>query len=154
MDKSITVVPAEQPMLHAIAAIEQACFSHPWSLAALEGELERPDACILCAQCGGEVVAYGSMRMVLGEGSIGNLACLEAFRGRGIGGRLLDALIACGRQAGLERILLEVRPSNAPAIALYHSRGFATLGRRKGFYRDPPEDALMLELILRAPGES
>ncbi len=153
MDEAIVVVPAEQDLLSAIAAIEEACFSHPWSLSALEGELERPDACILCARCGGKVVAYGSMRMVLGEGSIGNLTCLEAFRGRGIGGRLLDALIACGRKAGLERILLEVRPSNAPAIALYHSRGFVTLGRRKGFYRDPPEDALMLELVLRAPGE-
>ena len=49
---------------------------------------------------------------------------------------------------------MEVRPSNTPAIALYHSRGFVTLGRRKGFYRDPPEDALMLELILRAPSKS
>ena len=154
MNKDIAIVPAEKPMLHAMAAIEQACFSHPWSLAALEGELERSDACILCALCGGEVVAYGSMRMVLGEGSIGNLACLDAFRGRGIGGRLLDALIACARQAGLERILLEVRPSNAPALALYRSRGFVTLGRRKGFYRDPPEDAFMLELALCAPGES
>lgn len=154
MDDAIFIVPAEQGLLHDIAVIEESCFSHPWSLAALEGELERPDACILCARCGGKIVAYGSMRMVLGEGSIGNLACLESFRGRGIGGRLLDALIACGRQAGLERILLEVRPSNAPALALYHSRGFVTLGRRNGFYRDPPEDALILELSLRAPDES
>lgn len=148
MDNTFVVVAAEKEMLPAIAAIEEVCFSHPWSLAALEGELAQSDARMVCALYGEKVAAYGSMRMVLGEASIGNIACLPDFRGQGAGGRVLDALIACAKEAGMERLLLEVRPSNTAAIALYRGRGFAELGRRKGFYRDPTEDALMMELTL------
>lgn len=148
MDNSFVVVSAQQEMLPAIVAIEEACFFHPWSLAALEGELAQSDARIVCALYGEKVAAYGSMRMVLEEASIGNIACLPDFRGQGAGGLVLDALIARAKESGLERMLLEVRPSNTAAIALYRGRGFVELGYRKGFYRDPTEDALMMELTL------
>ena len=148
MDNAFVVVPAKEEMLPAIAAVEEVCFSHPWSLAALREELARSDARIFCVLHRNTLAAYGSMRMVLDEASIGNIACLPDFRGRGAGGLVLDALIFCAKEAGQERMLLEVRPSNEAAIALYRGRGFAELGRRKGFYRDPTEDALMMELTL------
>lgn len=147
MDNIFVVIRAGKEMLPDIAAIEEVCFSHPWSPVALEGELVRSDARIFCALERDTVAAYGSMRMVLDEASIGNIACLPDFRGRGAGGQVLDALIACAKEAGMKRMLLEVRPSNTAAIVLYRSRGFVELGRRKGFYRDPTEDALMMEKI-------
>lgn len=148
MISEIEVVCAEDWMAPRLAAIEAACFSHPWSLSALEDEFACPDAWIVCALLNEEIVAYGSMRVVLDEGSIGNIACLPQFRGFGAGGKILDTLIDRAKGNGLSRIFLEVRPSNAPAVGLYRSRGFQELGRRKGFYRDPAEDALLMSLII------
>ncbi len=141
-----TLLSAGLEHLDGLLAIEEACFAHPWSRAALEGELAREDACILCVQEGQTVAAYGSMRILFEEAEIGNIACLPSFRGQGLGGRVLDGLIARAKESGCERMLLEVRPSNEVAIGLYRSRGFEDLGRRKNFYRDPTEDALMMAL--------
>jgi ribosomal-protein-alanine acetyltransferase len=73
-----------------------------------------------------------------------NIAVLPAFRRQGVGRTLLSALLAEARAQQAERILLEVRASNQPAIRLYSSRGFELLARRGGYYRNPDEDALIL----------
>ena len=69
---------------------------------------------------------------------------LPEFRRRGVGRGLLSALVAQARCLGAERILLEVRDSNQTAIRFYGSEGFQLLGRRRGYYRNPDEDALIL----------
>ena len=148
MSSVIEIVPAGAWAIAQIGEIEKACFSHPWSIAALEQELACPDAWMLCALFDGEVAAYGSMRAALDEGSIGNIACLPRFRGRGAGGKILDGLVQAAQTNGLSSIFLEVRPSNTPAIRLYQSRGFVEVGRRRGFYRDPVEDAITMALAL------
>ena len=78
------------------------------------------------------------------EWELENMAVLPAFRRLGAGSALLTTLMAEARSAGAERILLEVRPSNRPAIHLYEQGGFALLARRPGYYRDPVEDALVM----------
>ena len=78
------------------------------------------------------------------EWELENIAVLPEFHRQGVGRALLSALLAEARALEAERILLEVRASNQPAIRLYNSKGFQLLARRAGYYRNPDEDALIL----------
>ena len=102
-----------------VAQLEQACFSDPWSLQAVTGELTNPLALWLVAMEGERVIGYIGSQSVLGEADMMNLAVDETFRGQGVGVKLVEALIDRLRQNGVYRLTLEVRVSNAPAIALY-----------------------------------
>jgi ribosomal-protein-alanine N-acetyltransferase len=73
-----------------------------------------------------------------------NMAVREEFRRRGVGAALIANLLKAGREAGAERVLLEVRASNLAAIAAYRRAGFELLARRPGYYSNPPEDALIM----------
>src|SRR5207253_2646093 len=89
------------------------------------------------------------------EGEIANLAVDPPARGRGLGAALLDAALAEASGRGVTAVYLEVRESNATARRLYASRGFVEVGRRRGYYRKPPEDAIVLRCAVRiaAPQE-
>ena len=137
----IKILPMAPEHLAQVAQIERDCFSEPWSLGAFETELQNPAAVYFVALADGMVAGFGGMQTVLDEGAVTNVAVSEAFRGRGIGGRLVDALTRYARENGIATISLEVRAGNQPAIALYRSRGFIPVGRRKNFYRKPTEDA-------------
>jgi ribosomal-protein-alanine N-acetyltransferase len=78
------------------------------------------------------------------EGEIADLAVAPSARRRGVGGALLDRVVRDAAASGVGALYLEVRESNAGAIALYRSRGFGAVGRRRGYYRHPSEDALVL----------
>jgi len=82
-----------------------------------------------------------------------NLAVVPEQRGQGLGARLLDAGLAAIQARGGSEVFLEVRASNAVAQSLYAGRGFRTEGRRRGYYRRPDEDALVLRLVM-APARS
>ena len=82
------------------------------------------------------------------EADILNLVVAPERRGQGIGRALLQAALTRAAQDGARRIWLEVRESNAAAVHLYETSGFRQTGRRARYYRDPPEDALVLETIL------
>jgi ribosomal-protein-alanine N-acetyltransferase len=92
----------------------------------------------------GDIVGYCGMYTTPGEGEIVNVAVHPAFRRRGIARRLLKRLLEEGRDAQVERFILEVRRSNENAVALYEGLGFQTLGIRPGFYEHPREDALIM----------
>ena len=127
-----------------VAALEQICFARSWSLAAFESELRNPLAVYFVALAGGEVVGYAGMHNILGEGHITNIAVSAAKRRSGIARALLGALIDFARLHGLTLLTLEVRASNAAAIALYEGAGFAAVGRRKAYYDNPREDAIIM----------
>jgi len=91
---------------------------------------------------------YVIARAVAGEAEILNLAVAPEVRGRGLGGRLLDAMLDLLRRAKVREVFLEVRRGNAPAQALYASRGFEVVGQRANYYRHPVEDAIVLRLAL------
>lgn len=133
--------------LGGVAEIERECFSEPWSERALE-LLLTPDATGIVCECDGTVAAYGGMLWAPFEGQITNVAVRKAYRKRGYGGEVLKALIAAARERDCEQIALEVRESNAAAIALYEKHGFAVAGRRKRFYKAPVEDGLVMILTL------
>lgn len=136
---SIAIVPMRACHLAAVAALEAQCFAEPWSENALREELNNPCARFLVAVDADTVVGYLGCHHIAGEGFIANVAVSPAFRRRGIARALVSAALSDG--VSLSRISLEVRVSNASAIALYRSLGFVCEGLRPSFYRYPTEDA-------------
>ena len=132
--------------LAAIAAIEQASFSDPWSVSEFASILRLGHTIFLVAVAGvsDAIVGYVVALAVVDEAEILNIAVDPSQRGKGLGGKLLDAALAEAETRGATSIFLEVRVSNAAARALYGSRAFAELSRRKNYYRSPVEDALVL----------
>ena len=91
----------------------------------------------------GTVLGYGLVRAVLDEGCLEKIAVDPAWRRQGVAAELLAAFLRFGR-AHLAFLTLEVRASNTPAVALYQKLGFQEVGRRRNYYREPTEDALLL----------
>lgn len=143
MTPKLTVRKAEKEDLKSIAALEKECFAHPWQLCDL---LDSYLGCVsfLVADQGGEIVGYLGVQISFDEGFITNVAVTPSRRKKGVGRALMAGLLAFGARNHLKTLSLEVRPSNAAAIALYESVGFSAAGRRKNFYTDPREDALIL----------
>ena len=140
----VRVIPMTKDHIPALAAIEAASFAVPWSAAALEEELQNPHAAFQVAVDDEErVLGYAGFYCVADEGQIANVAVAPAARRRGVARELLAALDRLAGERGLYRVTLEVRASNAPAIALYESAGYIRDGIRPGFYRKPTEDAVL-----------
>lgn len=127
-----------------IAALEKLCFSDPWSEASVASELENSLSLWLVWEEQGEVLGYIGSQAVLPEADVMNLAVAPKGRRRGIAKALLTELTGLLHKAGVEMLFLEVRASNAPAIALYEGFGFISVGRRPKYYVNPTEDALIL----------
>jgi len=102
----------------------------------------------LASAAAGGVVGFLVARRMADEMEVLNLAVGAAFRRRGVASRLLEAALQRGRASGAKRVFLEVRGSNAGAIAFYMRLGFARAGLRPQYYSDPPEDALVLSRSL------
>jgi [ribosomal protein S18]-alanine N-acetyltransferase len=134
--------------LPAVLAIEAESFTMPWSEATYEGLLRRSDADLFLAEGEGEVLGYAALWAVLDQGELGNLAVAPARRGRGVGTRLLRTVFQYARERGVRELYLEVRVSNTAAQRLYARHGFEVVGRRRGYYAEPPEDALVLRRLL------
>lgn len=133
------------------AALERECFAQSWSERMMEDELNNPLAHYFVIMDGLEIRGCGGYLSVCGEGELTRLAVAEKYRGNGLGRRLLRAILESARSLGLDKMTLEVRESNAPALALYQSEGFKVLSKRPGYYRSPAEDALILGLDIKAP---
>lgn len=124
--------------------IEELCFNPPWSEQSIRSELVNPLSLWLVAVDNGAVVGYVGSQTVLGESDMMNLAVHPDYRRSGVGRRLVEELIMHLKEQGSYALLLEVRVSNEPAIALYDQLGFACVGRRPNYYSKPKEDALIL----------
>ena len=127
-----------------VAELEKNCFSQPWSEKSVAGELENPLSLWLVAMDGDRLAGYVGSQTVMDETDMMNLAVGSEFRRQGVGEALVNALVASLKELGSRCLTLEVRDSNGPARALYAKLGFAEVGRRRGYYRDPREDALIL----------
>lgn len=144
MNSELRIVPLSEEHLSALAELEILSFSEPWSRESLR-ILTRDGGFGVVAEIGGRAVAYGGMTFVLDEGSVTNIATHPDLRGRGIGHAVVRALLAAAKERGIASVFLEVRPSNAPALALYRGEGFDEIGVRKNFYRLPTEDAIQMK---------
>ena len=142
----ISIVPMNADHLDEIAALERVCFSRPWSKKMLAEELDNQCAAFLVAvePETEKAVGYAGLLVVADEGYITNVAVFPEYRRQGIAAKLLKVFcdFAAGRH--LAFLTLEVRSSNAAAIALYEGFGFREVGRRRNYYDLPKEDALIL----------
>jgi [ribosomal protein S18]-alanine N-acetyltransferase len=137
--------------LAAVVAIERASYSVPWSEATFRGLLRRRDAEVVVAWAAEHVAGYAAFWCVVDQGELGNVAVAQAWRGQGLGARLVDEVIRRAARRGIRELFLEVRPSNHVARRLYERFGFAPAGRRRNYYQQPVEDALVLRRPL-VPG--
>lgn len=136
--------------LEGAAELEKLCFSSPWSANSLE--LLTNDGigvgylCLTPAAPNTEpmVSAYGGMLITVDEGQITNIAVHPDHRRQGLGTAILRSLLRHAKDAKLDSVSLEVRASNVAAVNLYKEAGFVEMGRRKGFYTKPTEDALVM----------
>jgi len=148
----LSVVPMTAAHLPALAAIEAACFSQPWSAEGLGAELNNKTAVFLVAVNGktpdGEPIGYLGAHQVLDEFDIARVAVHPDFRSRGVGFWLLSAAKRYAQTHGGTRMMLEVRRSNAVARTLYERFGFTVDGVRPRFYEQPREDAVLYSLHL------
>ena len=146
--------PARPEDLSQILRIERLSFPSPWSGEHFQKEFEKPYALFLVAEGEERILGYGCFWLLAGELQIANLAVDPAWRGRGIGEGLLREALCLGRARGAVRALLEVRVGNLSARRLYEKLGFRIEGRRKAYYRDTGEDALLMSLSLTESQEN
>ena len=143
----VRIVPMTADHLDEVAELERICFSVPWSRNMLAEELDNMLSAFLVAlDDSGRVVGYAGVQVVLDEGYITNVAVRPECRRQGIAGKLLQVFLDFAKGNRLAFLTLEVRASNYDAIALYGSRGFRSVGRRKNYYEHPKEDAIIMTL--------
>ena len=138
----------------ALVALEQEIFPEdPWTSGMIAQELSSGRSVYFGVCVNDDVAApvlCGYAGIAVGiDADVMTMGVLPDFRGRGLGRVLMGALIDVARRWGSERVFLEVRESNAAAISLYENAGFEVVGRTKGYFRNPREDALNMRLIVR-----
>ncbi len=133
--------------LDQVLEIETHSFTCPWGRISFEGELSGPgaDSYVIREPGSGAVAAYVFFRRIADEVHIFRIAVAPAWRRRGMGTQLVDACLQAAGQAGARVVLLEVRPSNTEAVALYRKFGFRAVATRPAYYPDGREDALILQ---------
>ena len=134
----------------ALVSIEREAFSDAWDARAFQSLLRAPAVRLFVLEERGELIGYAVITIVADEAELANLAVRRDRRGAGLGRRLLDHALAEARAVGAETMFLEVRASNTAARALYASAGFAAVGRRARYYRDPDEDAVVMRWLARS----
>ena len=136
--------------LQQIEALEQRCFSLPWTWEMLMSQLPDDSHEFLAAEDEtGRLLGYVGMMTVLDEGYISNVAVDPAYRRQGIGDLLIRELLDRAELRDLSFVTLEVREHNEPAIALYRKHGFTPVGLRKNYYEAPTENALLMTKTLK-----
>lgn len=138
--------PATRADVPALLALEQLSFPDPWSERGMLESLEPPNGGGLVAVSAQGVIGYLITREVGGSGEILNLAIAPGVRRRGVGEELLRVGLTGLAARGVGEVFLEVRESNHPARGLYERAGFRVVGARRGYYRSPAEDALVMRL--------
>ena len=141
----ISIVKMESSHVAQIAELEKLCFSEPWSENSIATELTNPLSAWLVAVDGQMLAGYVGSQSVMGESDMMNIAVSPQYRRQGVAQALVEALVAHLKEQENISLTLEVRVSNAPAIALYEKLGFVQVGRRPNYYRSPKEDALILK---------
>lgn len=146
-----SIRPSTPDDVPVMAEIELSAFSDPWPASSFQDLLVHPFSRMTSAvDASGVVVGYCIMLQAADEAEIANIATVPAARGQGIGGQLLDDALAVAKLSGVVAMFLEVRESNTAANALYASRGFFAVGRRRSYYKSPVEDALVLRREIAA----
>jgi [ribosomal protein S18]-alanine N-acetyltransferase len=141
-----------------VVEIEEACRLSLWGWDSYYAELLRPEAIMIVARCadahqlnGHALYGFLSARVSAQELHINNIGVHEAARRRGVGNALMRTAVAAAVRQGARTAILEVRAGNVAAQSLYRRYGFEVVGRRRHYYREPPEDALLMSASLKSP---
>ena len=141
----IQIIAAAEADIPRILEIERASFSPPWTHGALLGEIYGGDSFFALATEDGVIIGFCVLRRISGEGELLRIAVDASARRRGAADLLMNAAIGYAEQSALGAIFLEVRQSNAAAIALYKKHGFKQAGIRKNYYTQPAEAAVVMK---------
>ncbi|MEB3299905.1 MAG: ribosomal protein S18-alanine N-acetyltransferase [Candidatus Sericytochromatia bacterium] len=137
-----------RPMAHAdipaLLPIEARCFGDHWTVQSFRDELDQACSTYVVVEIDGEIVGYAGFWLILEEAHITTVAVHPDHQGQGLGEQLLVALIDAALEREARWMTLEVRVSNTGAQALYRKYGFESLGRRRGYYQNDGEDALVM----------
>lgn len=131
----------EEEHIDEVSALEERCFSAPWSRESFMWAKDDENSYFTVALEGGRVVGYAGLRFFAPEGDIANVATAPEHRRRGVASALLEDIIDFAKKRGITSLMLEVRTSNAGAVALYKKYGFVKVATRKNYYTMPTEDA-------------
>ena len=134
----------DESHVEAIAELEKMCFRDPWSANSIASELHNPLSDWYVAVDNGTVCGYVGSQSVLDGADMMNIAVHPDYRKQGIGYALIERLITALKEKNVISLCLEVRVSNESAIGLYSKMGFAVVGKRPGYYRNPREDAYIM----------
>lgn len=126
----------------AVHAMEVATFTAPWPRTFFSEEIAADNRTYVVVEEGGALIGYGGIMVIEGDAHVMTVAVSAGRRARGIGSRIMLALVDAAIAAGAQHLTLEVRPSNQAARRLYHRFGFEPVGLRPGYY--PDEDALVM----------
>lgn len=140
---SFIIVPIEQRYISPIAKLEKVCFSEPWTAKGLIDSYKSGTK-FFAAENGSRLIGYIGIKAVIDEGYITNVAVFPQYRRQGAATALINKVFEYAMEKSLSFVSLEVRVSNSDAVSLYEKLGFVTEGRRKDFYRNPREDALIM----------
>ena len=138
------VRPRTDDDLEAITKLEEECFTDSWSPALMSQMFASEFDKIYVLEDEGRIIGYADVRNMYGDCDLMNICVTEAARGRGGASLLMERIMAQARFEDANQILLEVRKSNAAAIALYKKFGFTELGVRRDYYTNPVEDAIIM----------
>jgi ribosomal-protein-alanine N-acetyltransferase len=130
--------------LDVVSSIEKEVFTDPWSRNAFRTDLSNKMAWPMVAEFEKKVVGYSNIYIVAGEVQIGNFAVAPGFRNRGVARKMMGEIFQKAGESNCHTIFLEVRESNVPAMELYKSYGFVSSGKRKDYYTNPNENAIIM----------
>ena len=142
----IVIRPLTKEDIPYVAELEAACFSVPFTEKALNELFLNTSWHFFVATENDTVVGYISFYCILDETEIVNVCVMPELRGKGIGRALTNRAIDFNRENNGSKVMLEVRKSNTPAIKLYESLGFISVGVSKNHYKLPTEDAILMNL--------
>ena len=133
--------------VETLAGMEEACFVEFWSQGQIAGSIARADFCGVIAEDNGRAVGYILGTCLLEDAEIARIAVIEDYRKQGVGKSLMDGFCTIVKEKGAEKVFLEVRKSNFPAVSLYEKCGFSPTRVRERYYLDG-EDALEMKINL------
>jgi len=143
-DRGIRITPMQQEDCEEVFQLFKKCFANTWSYQSIQDMFLQPGYSSLVARKNGTIIGYIGILTVLDEADIINVAVDPDHQGMHIGSDLLQCMLQEADRQGIQKMFLEVRISNQPAIRLYQKGGFSRVGIRKNYYKHPAEDAVMM----------
>lgn len=134
--------------LPMISAMEKELFSDPWPISVFREDIASDFSHPFVVQLDTTIVGYAILWVGVGEGHLTNIAVAKPFQRKSIAKKLLSYILKFAADMELAQVLLEVRPSNQPAIFLYKSFGFESVAVRRKYYQQPVEDCLVMRKII------